>query len=85
MPPERMPLATRKRALELGATFIENDLGEMRAKAQRADERGVGDDKNGGVYPITHCFEHDLMKVAEWASAAATLRALAAAETGEQR
>lgn len=73
---QKMPLATRKRALELGAVFIENDLGEMRAAAVRADEaasRGTG-----AVYPVTHCLEHDLMKVAEWASAAATLRCMAA-------
>ncbi len=66
----KMPLATRRRALELGATFIENDLAEMRADAIRNDELGRN-----------VCIERDFMKVAEWASAAVLLRAMADLES----
>ena len=64
----RMPMASKQRALEIGAEFIEADLNSMREQA-RARE-----------FPLTTSLEGDLMKVAEWASAAATLRALAAQE-----
>lgn len=77
MPREKMPLPTRRRALELGAGFIEADLDQMRADARARDDGARG---GGPLYSVTHCLEHDLMKVAEWASAAATLRALAAQE-----
>lgn len=71
MPPEQMPLASKRRALELGAGFIERDLAELRAGGRRSDETGQ---------PHSHGFEHDVMKAAEWASAATWLRALAEQE-----
>ena len=73
---EEMPLPTKRRALELGASFLEADLGKMRIAARERDAKADG----YRVCPITHCLEHDVMKAAEWASAAATLRALAAQE-----
>jgi hypothetical protein len=74
---EKMPMPSHKRALELGAAFIEQDLAQMRMDARKSDERG----DDGRVWPVTHCLEHDFMKVAEWAAAAATLRALAKDES----
>ncbi len=71
-----MPLPTRKRALELGAAFIENDLNDMRSRAR---ER-YNEDGDGREFPLTTSLEGDLMKVAEWASAAAMLRTMAAQE-----
>lgn len=73
--PMPMPMPTVKRALELGAGFIEHDLATMREQARRNDEEAR--DEKRGVYPVTHCLEHDLMKAAEWAAAAATLRMMA--------
>lgn len=76
-----MPIPTRKRALELGATFIENDLHKMRDRAveqfEAAQQRS---DWDGREYPLGSSHEGDLMKAVEWATAAATLRALAARE-----
>lgn len=74
-----MPLPTTQRALELGAAFIEDDLRRMRVSAIARDAEA----KDGRVVPITHCFEHDLMKCAEWAAAAATLRAMARQAAGD--
>ena len=72
-----MPLPTTRRALSLGAEFIENDLATMRMDARRNDDAV----RSGGqLHAVTHCLEHDLMKASEWAAAAATLRALAAQE-----
>lgn len=78
----KMPIPSRKRALELGAAFIEADLNDMRSRARnRSEGSGVPDDEwDGREFPLTTSLEGDLMKVAEWASAAATLRALAAQE-----
>lgn len=65
---EKMPLATRKRALELGAALIEQDLAELRMGARYSDETGQ---------PYSHGFEHDVMKACEWASSATILREMA--------
>jgi len=78
-----MPIPSPRRALELGATFIENDLHDMRKRAQAGYEhmqRVHGDDWDGREFPLGTSHEGDLMKAVEWASAAATLRALAAVE-----
>ena len=74
----RMPLPSRRRALEAGAHFIESELHCMRERAIAHDAEARRDD--GTLYPLTTSLEGDLMAVAEWASAAATLRALAAQE-----
>lgn len=72
----KMPIPSRKRALQLGAEFLEADLNDMRTRArERFNENG-----DGREFPLTTSLEGDLMKAAEWASAAATLRALAAQE-----
>ena len=77
----KMPLATRKRALELGAAFIEDDLDQMRQRARNQHEDASSREGwDGRELPLTTSLEGDLMKVAEWASAAAALRALAASE-----
>lgn len=74
-----MPLPSLSRSLELGAALIEHDLHGMRESARRlcreAQERPGFD---GRVAPITSSHENDLMKAVEWATAAATLRVLAA-------
>jgi hypothetical protein len=75
-----MPLATKRRALELGAQFIENDLGKLRAGAVRCYEAAERLGEPESVQPVTHSHEHDVMKAAEWASAATWLRALAERE-----
>jgi hypothetical protein len=79
----RMPLATARRALELGATFLENDLHDMRKRAQEQYEhqqRVHGKEWDGREFPLGTSHEGDLMKAVEWASAAATLRAMAEQE-----
>jgi hypothetical protein len=114
--PERMPLATRRAALELGARLIEADLDHMRRQARRQHEEArersrkpcpqgctpgrATDPESEGVpspcrvcdgtafvpgwdgreLPLTTSLEGDLLKAVEWASAAATLRAMAAQE-----
>lgn len=81
--PEKMPLPSRKRALELGAAFIEEDLDKMRQQARRhfeEQEKRHGVDWDGAEIPLTTSLEGDLMKAVEWAWAAATLRCLAAQE-----
>ena len=73
----KMPIPTRKRALELGASFLENDLHKMREQAAHqyeAAERRA--DWDGREFPIGTSHEGDLMKAVEWATAAATLRAM---------
>lgn len=75
-----MPLPSRRRALELGAGFIEQDLHEMRRVAQRNYESS-----ESNPLPVTHNHEHDLMKAAEWAAAATTLRMLAEREDSDGR
>lgn len=78
-----MPIPSRKRALELGAQFIENDLHKMRAQAieQFEHQRRVhGDEWDGREFPLGTSHEGDLMKAVEWAWAAASLRCLAAQE-----
>jgi hypothetical protein len=80
-----MPLATRKRSLELGAQYIENALHQMRDQArQQYEHASQREDWNGREFPLTTSLEGDLMKVAEWASAATTLRMLAEQEPGER-
>lgn len=74
----RMPLPSRRRALEAGAAFIEAELHRMRELAVKHDEEASN--SAAGLFPLTTSLEGDLMAVAEWASAAATLRALAAQE-----
>lgn len=74
-----MPLPSKKRALELGAGFIENDLHTLRQDAQARYE--ANSDNPDLALPVTHSHEHDIMKAAEWASAAAILRMLAEAES----
>lgn len=76
----KMPIPSRKRALELGAAFIEADLNDMRTRARNRAEARQSAPDDGRELPLTTSLEGDLMKVAEWASAAATLRALAAQE-----
>ncbi len=79
----RMPIPTKKRALELGAQFLENDLHAMRKRAIEQHEhqqRVHGEKWDGREFPIGTSHEGDLMKAVEWATAAATLRALAAQE-----
>lgn len=73
----RMPIPGRKRALEAGASFIEVELHRMRERAQLEDSQR---DENGRVFPLTTSLEGDLMAAVEWASCAATLRALAEQE-----
>lgn len=78
-----MPIPSKKRALELGATFIENDLHAMRKRAQEQYEhqqRVHGGDWDGREFPQGTSAEGDLMKAVEWSAAAAMLRALAAQE-----
>jgi hypothetical protein len=78
-----MPFPTRRRALELGAEVIENDLHDMRKRAieQFEHQRRVhGDEWDGREFPLGSSHEGDLMKAVEWATAAATLRAMAAQE-----
>jgi hypothetical protein len=82
MAPE-LPPTTRKRALELGAAFIQNDLDKMRTRAREQFEharRVHGDEWDGREFPVTSSVEGDLLKAVEWASAIATLRAMAAQE-----
>lgn len=72
-----MPLPTRKRALQLGAAFIEEDLHKLRRDVQAlylAAEREKRD-----PIPVSTSHEADIMKAAEWASAAAMLRMMAEA------
>ena len=79
----RMPIPSRKRCLELGASFIENDLHAMRKRAQEQYEhqqRVHGKGWDGREFPLGTSHEGDLMKAVEWATAAATLRSLAAQE-----
>lgn len=74
---------TRKRALELGAAFIQADLDKMRKKAREQYEHQrsrFGDEWDGREFPVTSSVEGDLLKAVEWASAIATLRAMAAQE-----
>lgn len=83
---DRMPIPTRARALELGASFIENDLHAMRRRAREMyeqQERNAGEGFDGKVGPIGTSHEGDLMKAVEWATAAATLRAMAMAENSQ--
>jgi hypothetical protein len=83
--PQRMPIPSRKRALELGATFIEQDLHAMRQAAiDRQEVQSQHPDWDGREFPLGTSLEGDLMKAVEWATAAATLRALAAQE-GDSR
>lgn len=73
----KVTLATKKRALELGATYIEQELALMRDLMSKREDAA----RSGSALPIeplTTSHEADIMKVAEWASAAATLRAMAA-------
>lgn len=83
MPGVKATLATRKRALALGAQFIENDLGKMRERIQRHEgpsfEAGEFDPTRP-VPPDTTSHEGDFLKATEWASAATWLRAMAEAE-----
>lgn len=74
---EKMPIPSRARCLELGATFIENDLHQMRAEAVEAYRVAERDGFAQSVRPLTSSHENDLMKAVEWATAAATLRLLA--------
>lgn len=79
----KMPIPTKKRALELGASFLELDLDNMRKRATEQYEhqqRTHGDDWDGREFPIGTSHEGDLMKAVEWAWAAATLRAMAEQE-----
>jgi hypothetical protein len=79
----RMPIPTRKRALELGAAFLEGDLNDMRKLAQEGYEyqKSIrGDDWDGREFPLGTSHEGDLLKAVEWATAAATLRAMAEQE-----
>lgn len=81
--PYELPPTTRKRALLLGATFIQNDLDTMRRKARQQYEHQrdrFGENWDGREYPVTSSVEGDLLKAVEWASAIATLRAMAAQE-----
>lgn len=76
-------LPSRKRCLELGAAFIEHDLHRMRQRSQEMYEQRRtrdGDDFDGSVRAQTSSHEGDLMQAVEWATAAATLRALAERE-----
>ena len=68
-------LATRKRACELGAAFIESDLRELRATLQRNQEVAGLDNR---PQCVTTSHEGDLLKAMEWASAITWLRAMAA-------
>lgn len=62
-------LASKKRALELGAGFIENDLRRLRTDARRLED-----------VPATTSHEGDILKAMEWASAVTWLRSLAERE-----
>jgi hypothetical protein len=76
----KMPIPTKKRALELGATFLESDLHAMRRRAIEQYEHqqdAHGEEWDGREFPIGSSHEGDLMKAVEWAWAAATLRAMA--------
>lgn len=78
-----MPIPTRRRALELAATFIENDLHEMRRQSieQHQNQRSWGGEHwDGRELPLGSSHEGDLMKAVEWATSAAILRAMAAQE-----
>jgi hypothetical protein len=78
-----MPLASKRRALELAATFLENDLAEMRGRARQQYEHqqnSQGEAWDGREYPLGSSHEGDLMKAAEWASAIVWLRAIAEQE-----
>jgi hypothetical protein len=79
----RMPIPSRRRALELGATFLESDLHEMRGRVREQYEhqqRVHGDEWDGREFPLGTSHEGDLMKAVEWAWSAATLRAMAEQE-----
>lgn len=80
---ERMPIPSCARALELGAQFLESDLHDMRKRAREQwefQQRTHGDQWDGREFPLGTSHEGDLMKAVEWATAAATLRAMAAQE-----
>lgn len=112
----KMPLPTRKRALELGAAYIEQNLHDMRNRARKQYEHATATSRkpcprgctpgnavdpasegvpspcrtcrgeafvsgwDGRERPLTSSLENDLMTVAEWATCAAMLRAMAADE-----
>ncbi len=69
MPQTRATLASKKRALELGAGYIELELSRMRDSiANRKDA------------PDGWSVEADVMKAMEWGSAWATLKMMAEVE-----
>lgn len=70
----KMPLPTKRRALRIGAGFIENDLHDLRRRQQAHYESCPEN-----PMPVSTSHEADAMKAAEWASAAAILRMLAEA------
>lgn len=75
---ETATLASKKRALELGASFIETDLRQLRTDARR-----IHDTTEPGKpvsMPVTTSHEGDIMKAMEWASAVTWLRAMAERE-----
>lgn len=77
-------LATKRRALELGAAFIAADLAELRRSIAAGERAQLDYDLDNSrfrerpeVFPATTSHEGDFLKAVEWASAAAILRCLA--------
>lgn len=70
-------LADRKRACELGAQFIENDLRQLRTTVRNGEFREHDLAPREPAIPATTSHEADVMKAMEWASAATWLRAMA--------
>lgn len=73
---ERMPLPSRKDALNAGAARIEAALHGMRDRARK-----YAQECPDGPMPLTTSHEMDLMQAAELASSAAILRMMAETET----
>lgn len=76
-------LATRKRAMLLGAGFIEDDLRKLRQQVAQGEEgtwEGGGPREGHQAIPATTSHEGDVLKAMEWASAITWLRALAEQE-----
>lgn len=72
-------LADKKRACELGAQFIEDDLRALRTRVRDGEwNEGDGAPRERAV-PASTSHENDVMKAMEWASAATWLRAIAEA------
>lgn len=80
----KMPFPSKRRALELGASHLEQELHKMRTAIRLEEEQvyNASRTEEGAlpVRPLSTSHEADMMKAVEWAWSAATLRALAERE-----